>query len=74
MKKLSALFNNLLGKTNEIVLPEYCPDLAQKFANYFEEKIDNIYNSFDGQLRMDDFFPDFPFRKFTHFLPVSSEN
>ena len=74
MKKLSALFNNLLGKTNEVVLPAYSPDLAQKFANYFEEKIDNIYNSFDVLGRWDVLLPDFPFRKFTHFSPICWDN
>ena len=53
------------------MLPEFSPDLAQNFANFFEEKIDNIYNSLDyNGLRVDTFLPDFPFRKFSHFEPM----
>ena len=72
MKKLYALFNNLLGKTKEKVLPEYTPDLAQNFADFFEEKVDNIYNGFNNQgTGADTFLPDFPFRKFSLFKPIS---
>ena len=43
-KKLYSFFNNLLGKVESKKLPEGFPDqrLSQRFADYFEEKINNI--------------------------------
>ena len=74
-KKLATLFNDLLGKTKEKMLPEHTPDLAQNFADFFKEKIDNIYNSFDNlNARGDTFFPNFSLHKFSHFEPVNWES
>ena len=73
MKKLSVLFNNLLGNTKEIVLPEYTPELAQNFADFFEEKIDNIYNSFSRQNTRVNSLP-FPFSKFSYFERIDLAN
>ena len=71
MKKISALFNDLLGKSTEITLPDFTPDLAQNFADFFEEKIDNIYNSLGNQgTGTDILLPDFPFSKLSQFEPM----
>ncbi|MEL7520346.1 MAG: endonuclease/exonuclease/phosphatase family protein, partial [Cyanobacteria bacterium J06553_1] len=74
-KKLSTLFNDLLGKTKEKALPEYTPGLAQNFADFFEEKIDNIYNSFDNHnTRGGTFLPELSLRKFSNLEPISWES
>ena len=71
-KKLYALFDDLMGKSVEKVLPDFTPELAQNFADFFEEKIDNIYNSLDNySIRADSTLPDFPFCKFSRFEPIS---
>ena len=71
MKELFVLFNDLLGKTREKVLPDHTPELAQNFADFFEEKIDNIYNGFNYQSTGTSFLPDFPYCKFSSFEPIS---
>ena len=73
MNKLNKLFRELLGRNKEKVLPEGDTDeiLSNKFVKYFDEKIENIYNSFDAQ-RSDanSFLPEFPFKKMKKFEPV----
>lgn len=71
-KKLYALFDDLMGKSVDKVLPDFTPELAQNFADFFEEKIDNIYNSLDNySIRADSILPDFPFCNFSRFEPIS---
>ena len=71
MKKLKSIFDDLLGKTKDTVLPALSPELAQNFANFFEEKINNIYSSFNGQNNTVNLHPpEPPLSKLTHFKPV----
>ena len=70
MKKLKTLFDDLLGKTKDTVLPAHSPDLAQNFANFFEEKINNIYSSFNGQDNVNSHPMDPTHSKMTHFEPI----
>ena len=55
------------------MLPEYTPELAQNFADFFEEKIDNIYNSFSRQNTRVNSLP-FPFSKFSYFERIDLAN
>lgn len=73
MNKLNKLFRELLGRNKEKVLPEGDTDeiLSNKFVKYFDEKIENIYNSFDAQRNdANSFLPEFPFKKMKKFEPV----
>ena len=52
MNTLNKLFKVLLGRNKQVILPEYDSDnnLSKNIDTYFDEKIENIYNSFDNQM------------------------
>ena len=67
---------NFWEKNGNKVLPFSIPgdDLSNRFAVYFEEKIERIYNSFSGESKNKYvFFPDFPFIGLKKFEPVTYE-
>lgn len=73
MEKLYKFFNELTGKNKKKILPEGFTDsnLANSFADYFEEKIEKIYNNFEDQGRgYYSLLPDFPFRNMTKLEPI----
>ena len=74
MNKLTKFFKELLGRNKLVILPECDTDsnLSNKFVTHFDEKIENIYNSFDNQRYIAcAFLPEFPFVKMRKFEPVA---
>ena len=57
MKKIYAVLDNLIGKTNKRPLPEGLSDqvLAGKFMEFFNSKIENIASSFSVTERLRDY-------------------
>ena len=67
------MFDDLLGRTTDAVLPVQSSDseLAQNFVDFFEEKINNIYSSFNGLNDTIDLNPpELPLTKLTDFKAV----
>ena len=70
MNKLNKLFRELLGGNKKKMLPEGDTEksLSNKFVNYFDQKIENIYNGFNAQSNdACSFLPEFPFNKMKKF-------
>ncbi len=71
--KLYRLLDELLGNKKQKVLPENVDDegLANDFVNYFDMKVENIYNSFENKDRhVSACFPEFPFVKLDKLVSV----
>ena len=76
-KRLFNLLKTLLGDDKvSSTLPSHSSiyDLANKFKDFFTEKIDKIIDSFPNSINNNDhFLPDFPVRCLNRFSPVSPE-
>ncbi len=77
-KQLFRLVNKLTSPSSSLTLPEHQSDehLANEFAQFFQEKTQNIARSFDSVGPLDDRdmpVPEAITSSFTHFQPTSED-